>query len=301
MIHAAGCILPLSHSETLESQFGTRHRAALGLTERSDALCAVVSEERGEVSLVEGKVITNYQKKGEFREALERGLELGKAAETSTQSAGVLRGLLSNWHLKLVAVVSAVLLWFVIVGPQRSEIGIGVPIQYTNLPAGMEITGQWMDRIDVRVRGSESGLASLNPGSVRAVVDLSGAVPGINFFRITTKNLQVPPGISISQIRPSDLQLNIEVASVRKIAVVPNVTGILPEKARIILEPSEVTIRAVQGDLRRVTSVTTDPINATDLVAQGKIVAGVQVKPEGLRIDSIEPWQVSVTIKQENP
>jgi hypothetical protein len=97
------------------------------------------------------------------------------------------------------------------------------------------------------------------------------------------------------------LQLNIEVASVRKIAVVPNVTGILPEKARIILEPSEVTIRAVQGDLRRVTSVTTDPINATDLVAQGKIVAGVQVKPEGLRIDSIEPWQVSVTIKQENP
>lgn len=300
-IHAAGCILPLSHNETLESQFGTRHRAALGITERSDALCAVVSEERGEVSLVDGSSITSYQKKGEFREALERGLAVGRPSEASPQAALGLRGIFANWNLKLVAVASAVVLWFVIVGPQRSEVGMAVPLQYTNLPSGMEVTGQWMDRIDVRVRGSESGLASLNPGSIRAVVDLSSAVPGLNYFRITARNLQVPPGISIAQIRPSDLQLNIEVASVRKISIVPNIIGALPEKARIVVEPSEATIRAVQGDLRRVTSVTTDPISATDLVAQGKVTAAVQVKPDGLRLDSIEPWQVTVALKQENP
>lgn len=299
-IQAASCILPLSTDEALSSRYGTRHRAALGLTERSDALCVVVSEERGEVSLVEDKEITVYRKKGEFRQALERGLVRGVTAETGGPPPGPLALLRANWPLKMAAAWSAVLLWFVIVGPQRSEVGMSIPIQYTNLPASMEITGKWMDRIDVRIRGSESGLANLRPGSVRAVVDLSGVVPGLNYFRITSKNLLVPPGITASQIRPSDLHLNIEAASVRKVSVVPTIVGVLPEKHKIAVVPSEVTVRAVHGDLKKVASVTTEPVNVAELMAKRKVMIPVQVKPEGLKIDSIDPMQVAVTIETES-
>ena len=69
----------------------------------------------------------------------------------------------SNWRLKLLALATSIFLWFLIVGPQRSEIGLSVPIQYTNLPASMEIVGPWMDRVDVRAKGSASGLENLNP------------------------------------------------------------------------------------------------------------------------------------------
>ncbi len=50
-INAAGCILPLSTNTDLDDELGTRHRAAIGITEETDALAIVVSEERGVVSV----------------------------------------------------------------------------------------------------------------------------------------------------------------------------------------------------------------------------------------------------------
>jgi len=60
IIEAAQCILPLSQNPNLERQYGTRHLAALGLSEESDAVIVVVSEETGKVSLAfEGKLHTD--------------------------------------------------------------------------------------------------------------------------------------------------------------------------------------------------------------------------------------------------
>lgn len=295
-IVAASCILPVSKTESIELHYGTRHRAALGLTERTDALCVVVSEERGEVSLVEGKQITSYKRKADFREALARGLALGKTDDVVVKSVFGL--FFSNWKLKVLSVLTAMVLWFVVVGPRGSELGMTVPIQYTNLPPDMEIIGQWMDKVDVRLKGSEQALVNLKPGSVRAVLDLTGVVTGINYFRITSKNLQVPPGTAISEIRPTDLTLNIEEASTKKLSVVPTLVGALPENVRVNVTPAEVQVKAVQGDLKKITSVTTERVNISDLKTKGKVLVPVVVKPEGLSIDSIEPLYVTVSLEE---
>lgn len=60
-LYAAGCILPLTQREDLSSQLGTRHRAAIGMTENSDAVVLVVSEETGTISVVvNGQITRGY-------------------------------------------------------------------------------------------------------------------------------------------------------------------------------------------------------------------------------------------------
>ena len=71
MIYAAGCILPLTKNDSLSVDLGTRHRAAVGMSENSDAVILVVSEETGTISLAINGVITrNYT-----RETLKGALE----------------------------------------------------------------------------------------------------------------------------------------------------------------------------------------------------------------------------------
>ena len=69
-IHAAGCILPLTQGITPRADYGTRHRAAIGMSESSDAVVAVLSEENGLMSVVENGEILRYSNIAEFTSAL---------------------------------------------------------------------------------------------------------------------------------------------------------------------------------------------------------------------------------------
>jgi diadenylate cyclase len=71
-IKAAGCVLPLSYNPDLDPNLGTRHRAALGLSERSDAVIIVVSEENGAISLARDGRLTRNLDAAMLRDYLQR-------------------------------------------------------------------------------------------------------------------------------------------------------------------------------------------------------------------------------------
>lgn len=71
MIHAAGCILPLTKNTSVSAELGTRHRAALGVSEESDAVVVVVSEETGQISVAVNGVLARRFTRDTLRDVLE--------------------------------------------------------------------------------------------------------------------------------------------------------------------------------------------------------------------------------------
>ncbi len=69
-IHSAGCILPLTQNTSLASELGTRHRAAIGISEQSDSITVVVSEETGAISVAKNGNLKRNVTSGELREIL---------------------------------------------------------------------------------------------------------------------------------------------------------------------------------------------------------------------------------------
>ncbi len=74
-ILTAGCLLPLTSNSNLSRELGTRHRAALGMSETSDAMVVVVSEETGKISLAVSGSLTRNLNEASLKHALMRGLE----------------------------------------------------------------------------------------------------------------------------------------------------------------------------------------------------------------------------------
>ncbi len=82
-IHSAGCFLPLTSNNNLSTELGTRHRAALGISEVSDALIIVVSEETGKISIAMGGALTRNLSREPLKHALERFLSTDEAYSPS--------------------------------------------------------------------------------------------------------------------------------------------------------------------------------------------------------------------------
>ena len=203
----AGCILPLSESRSLPYTYGTRHRAALGVTERSDALAVVVSEERGAVSVVDRGGMVTLPGSSELLTWLNLRLSGAKKGRTHWRWRDMLE---ANIRPKLGALAAVCILWLILVGPQNTEVGFAVPVVYYNIPGHLDMTGRNTQEVYLRVRGSRELLALLDPRGLRAQVDLSSAQAGRSRFPLTEHDVNIPLGLQVAGMDPSSVSVRLK-------------------------------------------------------------------------------------------
>ncbi len=92
-VAAAGCLLPLTDQRALSKELGTRHRAAIGLSEQTDALILVVSEETGTVSLASGGHLRRDMTGDDVKNAIRPAIN-----NTSVNWRDALKAMFANWR-----------------------------------------------------------------------------------------------------------------------------------------------------------------------------------------------------------
>ena len=204
-----------------------------------------------------------------------------------------------NLALKFLAISLAVLLWFTVSGePTIVERGLRIPLEFQNIPDGLEIVGDTPDTVDVRVRGSSAILSRLEPGEVVAVLDLQTARPGSRLFDLVTEQVRAPFGVDVAQVAPATIPLDLERSGPpREVPVVPAVEG-EPAPGYVVGEvssdPATVLVVGPESRLRQLTEAMTEPVAVAGATAPVRAEVTVGVPDLALRLSV--PRRAVVTV-----
>lgn len=203
-IVTVSAILPLTQRTDLPSGYGTRHRAALGLAERCDAIVVVVSEGRRVVALVSER---QFQQMATAEELGQRLQNLCGAA-TAIGPTPMAKRLRKNLGLKATAAALALLIWGISFGIKgTTSRTIGVPVEFTNIGENMKISYQSATVLQVQLRGSAWLLDSVNLTRVVAYFDLNDSVEGKQTIPVSHAALNLPPGVEVERVSPGSVSI----------------------------------------------------------------------------------------------
>lgn len=203
-----------------------------------------------------------------------------------------------NLWLKTLALGLSTVLWLTVTRDHVVERSLRVPLEYQNIPAELELTGEPPASVDVRIRGASSLLARLEPGEVVAVLDLHGARPGQRLFHLLTDQVRVPFGVEVTQVAPPTLSLTLERSGRRRVPVVPEIEG---EPApgfvagRVTVDPPFVEVTGPESRLNAIREATTEPISVQGAMADVRDRVTIGVADAALRLN--EPRSAAVVVE----
>jgi diadenylate cyclase len=298
-----GARLPLSDTGSLDEDYGTRHHAAMGLSENSDAIVIVVSEERGEVTVFQDGKMEEMRGSDELRSRIFKhcaNMDLLGGRRQEKISWGTLSGI-------FVSVVMAILIWSTIIISQGTIIqkGITVPIVYTGLPKNMALVEKRPTEAVLHLSGTEYDLDALDPSQMSIRLDLSNVAKGKHNFVVTEEKIDLPQRVKLIDAEPSNLNLTLEELEKRKAAVKPRLVGELPEGLKLVsvkvLPPSIFVLLPESERKQEELSLPTKEISLENIkentIVNSQIAAPPNLKPAS---DDWPEVKVKITVRRES-
>ena len=290
-----GVRLPLSTSGALGSQYGTRHHAAMGLSEVADSLVVAVSEERGTVTTFKrGKFKTHDELEGLRSEIEDHWNELRQSPLALTSKPKTRT--VFEFGLCLLLAVS---LWTTLVYSQTEilERSFTVPVEFTATPANLALVGDRPTDLQVHLAGPKADLSGINPSQLVVKIDLTDAHPGDQRVVINSEKLRLPESVTLLDVNPDEFPISIKEIRQVEIPIVPQLVGKLgPDLVlkRMEVTPKSVIVLAPEDDSPKGTKhqLMTTPIYLEsindDTVIFCKIIAPPSLQPLEKRWPDVE-------------
>lgn len=203
--------LPLSHNFTVNGRGGMRHAAALGISEVSDALCLVVSEETGKISVASGGKLDPMGDPGEAGR-LRSTLEAFYSDLAPVRKGGLLRNLFfKNFREKVASVLLTIALWFAVVYETRYiHKSFVLPVEYMDPSAELYVESVEPKEVTVTYSGPRYAFQLLDPKEMRVILKLYNFGEGMWTVSLSDANVTVPKETVFEDIDPAMVLVEIE-------------------------------------------------------------------------------------------
>ncbi len=263
-IEKAACHLPLSVSTDVPQHLGTRHRAALGLSERSDAVIVAISEERGEISLVKAGSFRRMNTPTELIMALDELLR----SEIESHRITFLQSVFSNLFPKIAIMLGVCIFWGLITTRQGQITTVTAPVRLHGVPDGIVLLHTVPEEVTVQIKAMSSLTPPPSKLDLTAEIDASGTTEGTTSLRVNHANITAPSGMRITSVSPSSIRVSAEKKLRRNVPVKATLKGRLPpgqSSLNVISDPGSIDIEGPASQVSQIVSIATEEIDASQL------------------------------------
>lgn len=173
---------------------------------------------------------------------------------------------LENLGLKIAAVLLSVVLWIFVTSRGQSSISIDVPLEFKNIPSGLEMVNHSAKVVSMNIKGQERLIKNITPSDIRVYVDLSKVKKGESIHYITRDDMKLPYAITVTNISPSSIKVITEETITKSVKVIPVIIG-YPERdyyvKSIEVVPQTVVIKGIGSEVRKVNNIKTESMDIT--------------------------------------
>lgn len=166
----------------------------------------------------------------------------------------------NNWQYRVLALLLALVCWYMVSGQEKVETWLEVPLEFVNLPQQMEITSGLVNKIQVRIRGTSNQVRSLNASRLAYKLDLDKIRPGPNVIPLVPESMAVTSAVEVVEISPSRLDLVADVMVSRSVPVSLDWIGMPSEDMQIrnaTVVPDQITVTGFASTLEAVDKILT--------------------------------------------
>ena len=202
-----------------------------------------------------------------------------------------------------VSIGLSFLLWFWVGAQERSEIVVSVPLEYRNLPRGLEIFPEknFVTTVNVWITGTTNTIKNLRPNEISAWIDLSDSSAGLRNYEIGPDQVRGPYGFSVIRITPSRVSMRLEQSVSRMVPVTVRLEGepaLGYKVAETTVRPAEVEIRGPQSAVSDVRQAITDSIDVSRIQGFHSETVSIGVENSLVRVVRTKNVQITLNVTE---